>query len=378
MLLSKTAKVTTSGKNVKYYRDLGYDCGAKTEIEVKVGDLNNGSNAEVEVLCDYCKQNIFTTPYKSYIKHTKDYPYKIACKDCKGKKIKESNLFKYGVESVSQLEYVKKKKEETTLSHYGVKFPLQSKDVLEKLQNTNIERYGYYCSFMNEVVREKFKSNLKEKHGITHPHQLQEVQDKYNHTIKEKYGVDNISCLDEVKEKKRKSSQEKYGVDYTLQSDEIRKQIAITLKKNQTQKTSKQQIYLNNVYGGELNYPIARFSADILLKDDMIDVEYNGGGHDLCVKIGSMTQEEFDRKEFKRSFIVKKMGYKQICIISSKDKLPSDTILLQMLDQAKEYFNTTEHTWIEYNIDTSTMRNAENKDGIYYNFGELRKIKEVC
>ena len=64
-------------------------------------------------------------------------------------------------------------------------------------------------------------------------------------------------------------------------------------------------------------------------------------------------------------------------IISSKDYLPSDTILLEMLEQARTYFTTTSHTWIEYNIDTSTMRNAENKDGIYFDYGDLRKIKEA-
>ena len=48
-----------------------------------------------------------------------------------------------------------------------------------------------------------------------------------------------------------------------------------------------------------------------------------------------------------------------------------------MLDQAKEYFSTTNHTWIEYDIDTSTMRNAEHKDGVYYEYGKLRKIKKV-
>ena len=63
-------------------------------------------------------------------------------------------------------------------------------------------------------------------------------------------------------------------------------------------------------------------------------------------------------------------------IISLKDKLPSDEILLQMLSEAKQYFfDYPNHSWIEFNIDTSTVRNAEQKDGVFFDYGKLRKIK---
>lgn len=64
-------------------------------------------------------------------------------------------------------------------------------------------------------------------------------------------------------------------------------------------------------------------------------------------------------------------------IISEKDLLPSDQILFQMLSEARSYFSTyPNHSWIEFNISTSTVRNAENKDGIPYDFGTLRTIKD--
>ena len=66
-------------------------------------------------------------------------------------------------------------------------------------------------------------------------------------------------------------------------------------------------------------------------------------------------------------------------IISSKDLLPSDTLLLEMLSKAKEYFSKyPNHSWFEFNIDTSTVRNAEQPDGVFFDYGELRKIKEVA
>ena len=64
-------------------------------------------------------------------------------------------------------------------------------------------------------------------------------------------------------------------------------------------------------------------------------------------------------------------------IISSKDLLPSDEILLQMLSDAKQYFSDYQnHSWIEFDIDNSVIRNAENKNGVSYDFGKLRKINK--
>lgn len=375
MILDKTVKVKTSGKSIPYYRNLGYKCGHNTEIEVKIEDLQKGSHIKIRALCNYCNEAKLVD-YIQYNKLIENCGF-FSCNECKNIKTKESNLKKYGVENISQLESVKEKKKETCLEHYGVESPLQSKEVLKKLQNTCVEKYGSHCSFMNQEVRETFKKNMMDKYGVEHPLQLDSVKDKYKNTIRDKYGVDNISCSNEIKEKKRQLSLERYGTEYTLQSKEVRERIAKTWFNNNSQKTSQQQEYLNSLYNGILNYPISSLSADIFLQDDGIDIEYDGGGHDLQVKLGSITQEEFNHKEMIRNYVIKREGYKQIRIISSKDYLPSDEILLQMLDQAKEYFSTTTHTWIEYNIDSSTMRNAENKEGVYYKYGELRKIKKV-
>lgn len=63
--------------------------------------------------------------------------------------------------------------------------------------------------------------------------------------------------------------------------------------------------------------------------------------------------------------------------LESNDKLPSDQVLLQMLSDAKSYFSLyPNHSWIEFNLSTSTVRNAEHKDGIPYDYGSLRTIKD--
>ena len=97
----------------------------------------------------------------------------------------------------------------------------------------------------------------------------------------------------------------------------------------------------------------------------------------LNVTTGRETQEEFDKKEIIRNNIIKKEGYKQMRITSLNDKLPSDQVLLQMLSDARKYFSDyPNHSWIEFNISESTIRNAEHKDGILCGFGSLRTIKD--
>lgn len=201
---------------------------------------------------------------------------------------------------------------------------------------------------------------------------------KQTQTVKLKYDVDNYSKTEEFLTKIKNISQEKYGTDYFTQASEVRQKINNTLCKNGNQNTSKQQLYLHSIYGGELNYPIKHYASDICFPKEKLVIEYDGGGHDLNVKLGRLSINQFNQKEIIRNKTLKSEGYKQIKIISSKDLLPSEEILLQMLEQAKEYFSTTKHTWYEYDIDTSTVRNAEHKDGVFFNYGELRKIKKIA
>lgn len=190
--------------------------------------------------------------------------------------------------------------------------------------------------------------------------------------------------LIDVQEKSKNTLLERYGVDNALKSPKIKEKMTKTLYKNHSQKCSKQQYYIFNLYKTfddtvELNYPISYFNVDICFLKDKLVVEYDGGFHMGNVIMGRETIEEFQQKEIVRNNILKKEGYKQMRIVSTKDLLPSDVVLLQMLSQAKEYFsNYPNHSWIEYNIDTSTVRNAEHKYGVFFNFGDLRKIKEVA
>lgn len=320
LILPQKVEVKIAYSTVKYYENLGYEipkvknkngklcCDISKTLLVDIEDLPPQANVKVDCICDYCQIPMKMMYYDYNNKVKNGVIQKVSCKNCRIKKVAESNMRKYNQPYVFTIDEVKDKITTTIRHKYGVDKPAQNKDILNKISST---------------------------------------------------------------------VQKKYGVPYISLSKELREKATVTYYKYGKQNTSSQQIYINNLFQGKLNYPCKNFNIDIALLEEKIAIEYDGGGHDLCVRIGNITQEEHNQKEIIRNNIIKRAGYKQIRIVSSTDKLPSDTILLKMLDKAKEYFNNTPHTWMEYNIDSSTMRNAEHKEGIYFDFGELRRIKKV-
>jgi len=360
MLLTKTVKVKWN-KNPKYrqwYIDKGYIYNGKclSEFEVNVEDLPPQSTHVVKVLCDYCKETIVEKPYYRYINENK-----VTFKDCCGNPICQN-----------------KKREETMINLYGVRNAQELEETKIKTQKTNLEKYGCVNVFQSQSFR------LKQKE-----------------TLQKKYGVDNVSQIEFVKRKKMEKALKKYGVKYTLQSKAIRKRIAETnikkygfktpnqneiikkkaLKalinskyKNGTAPYSRQQKYLQIILNGELNYPFNnKCWIDIALPEEKLAIEYHGSGHNLSVVLGQTTQEEFDRKEMKRNYLLLSSGWEIIIIKSDCDYLPSDNVIFNLVELAKSYFNTG-HSWIKYDIDNSKIITSQFEK--YFDFGELRKIKK--
>lgn len=334
-ILTQEVEVKPRGAMIKYYREKGYDANYNQPIIVKVEDLPKSSFIRVDILCDYCRKEIFSTTYHHYNEEMK-HINKHACRNCWSKKQTEVVETKYGVKGVSQLKEVRDKQIKTTLNVYGVSNISQSQDIKKKKMQTLLKNYG-----------------------VTSPMKSEEIKKRTINT--------NIN---------------KYGYPSPSQSLEVKVKTAQTLYQNGTTSTSKQQRYIFNLYNGinriaTLNYPVSYYNIDICFPDKKIAVEYDGGFHDGVIKTGRLTQEEFNQKELIRDKIIKAEGYKIIRIKSKSDRLPQDQILLQMLSEAKQYFsNYPEHSWIEFNIDTSSVCNAEHKEGVFFDFGVLRTIKD--
>lgn len=166
-------------------------------------------------------------------------------------KKKQTNLEKYGVENVFQLDSVKQKSKETNLKKYGVEYALQSNEVIQKSKETNLKKYGVEHVSQREDIKDRKKKKSLDKYGVENISQAQEVKDKkrdkslekygteytlqaskvrnkIKETNLEKYGVENASQAEEVKEKIKQTNLEKYGTEYAIQSDEIQNKIKQT------------------------------------------------------------------------------------------------------------------------------------------------------
>lgn len=352
MLISTEVEIRVRPATLDYYKSLGYEIPIKKSsksyfistgkefvydfnkpIIVKVSDLPRYNETKVLVECDICKKNRMFVAYYNYItvmEKTGNY----ACRDCSTVKYKQTLKKRYNVDNVLQIEGVRDKMTQAYLKKYNTTHPMYNDD---------------------------FKAALKK-------------------SLLNKYGVDCSLKIPEVKEKVTKLWIEKYGVDHVGKSPEVHAKIAQSLYKNGSVPISKQQLYLFNLFNindvAKINYPVSHFNVDICFPQEKIIIEYNGGGHDLMIKFGTLSQEEFDKKEMKRFYIIKREGYKQIEIVSRKDLLPFDEVLFKMLNDAEKYFKNTQHSWVKYDIDNSLLFNFEHKDGILYDFGSLRTIKD--
>lgn len=336
MIISKELTVTSNQSNKKKYEALGYNVPEiGKEFNIKVEDATVGCRSMITLKCDYCG-GIYSVKYNSYAKRSM-IVNKDACKNCceikqrdviKAKygvknismlketqeKIKTNNLLKYGVESTSQLDSTKQKAKENNLKKYGVEYPMQTKEFQERLEQTSLKKYGTKRPTQNKEIKEKVKNTLFTKYGVTNP----------------------ILCPG------------------------VLENVLISKYNSKTQTSSKQQNKLNEIIGGELNYPFKRYYIDIAFIEQKIAVEYNGGGHNLSVKLGDITQEEFDRNERFRDKQMFEDGWKIIKFISIKNKLPKDNDTLSIFNFCLYLINNGYHK-IEINIDENTLIYREGK-----------------
>lgn len=181
------------------------------------------------------------------------------------------------------------------------------------------------------------------------------------------------AITDEVWEKQRQTNLERYGVDNPFKLEYFQQKARKTITDNNNFKCSNQQLYLSKILNMELNYLIDTKVVDMADIENRIYCEYDGSGHFLAIKFNQKTEKEFIQYEIQRYQILKRKNWKQIKIISSKDYLPYDEIIIESVNIAKSYLNEN-HSWFEINIDKGKLKCSQYE--IDYDFGKLRKIKE--
>lgn len=350
LILPQMVNIRISNSTHKYYESKGYGNGRALKqgevICVNVLDLPVGSIAMVKCKCDVCGK-IFEKWYRT-VAETKNKLLICGDRYCINRKTEDTCIKQYNVKSTNKLKEVQDKQHETCKKNYGVEHPAQS-----------------------QIVQSKMKKTCQQKYGGNSPMSSNKVKDKVKATNKERYGVENVFQSEEHKAKIRETCSIKYGVEHAIQSEEIQRKIYDKYKSNgHTYKCSTQQAYLSKLLNGELNIPLVGYWADIILENEKIDLEYDGGAHRAnCDFYHKITSEEFDLKERKREEDIYERGYKTIRIISKKDKIPSDEVILNLIDEFKNF----DFKVIRINIDEGTIH-KDYTEKWNYDFGELRRI----
>ena len=374
LIVPQTIKVRTNAMTYKHYKEKGYKfekCG--DIIEVDIFDLPKSSNAKVKVVCDICGKER-EMRYNCVVGDNEENKL-ITCGSnfCINKKREDTCTKKYGkgIINAFQVEEVKEKIKQTNLEHHGCENVMQNKEIQDKIKNTNLERHGCEYAMQNEEIRNKAKATCQEKYGGNAPTCSEEVQNKVKATCLLHWGVNNPSQSHEIREKIKATNLEKHGAENPMQCDEIKNKVLDSFQFNGTGPCSRQQKYIHFLIGGTLNKRVCNSLADIYMEKENIIIEHDGRGHFLgdIINGNKMPTKEALLREKEREDKIISNGYRMIRFIATKDRIPSDEVILNLV----EGFKNSDFKVIRINFEEGTIEKDYNEKS-HYNFGELRKI----
>ena len=200
-----------------------------------------------------------------------------------------------------------------------------------KAQETHMERYGSKCVLWNKDVRDKIIEQSLER-----------------------YGCENPGMSDHAREQRRQTCMDKYGAPTPLENPYILNDTRARNEESQGSVIcSREQLKFNECIGGEPGVQVWLYCLDVVLRGEMICCEYDGGGHDLCVKMGRQTQADFDAKEARRAAYLHNLGYKTFRFINPRSRAYSEEDLLGALESARKHFAAGAYIYM-YNHKTKT------------------------
>ena len=301
-------------------------------------------------------------------RHGVDYPGQ--SEEVKNK-IKQTNNKKYGCDYASQSEEIKSKVKQACQQHYGVDYAFQAEEVKDKIKQTNNEKYGYDYASQSEEIQNKIKQTNNEKYGGNAPACSKEVQNKMKETNNKKYGGNAPACSEEVRRKMQQTMLKNHGVKHALQNEELLDKALDSFQFNSTGPSSRAQRYICHILNGILNKRMRGSLVDIYLEKENIIIEHDGSGHFLgdIINGNALPTEKSLLREKQRENKIINNGYRMIRFIATKDRIPSDEIILNLIEE----FKNSDFRVIRINFEEGTI-DRDYSEKTIYNFGELRRI----
>ena len=225
-----------NGKHISKYRNKGYICNVGDIIEVKIKDIPSTSKVRIDAKCSICNE-IKETNYASYLLSISKGGFYACSQKCSNKKVRITNIERYGVD-----------------------VPAKNKEVLNKMKKTCLELYGIENAAKLEINTEKAKKTKLIKYGS----ETYSNHEKYIKTNLKKYGVDNPSKLESIKNKKKETCFNNYGVDSPSQNIHV------------YHKSFKHKKYKHLTYQSsyELNFILFCEELGIKIEDVKFNIDY--------------------------------------------------------------------------------------------------------
>ena len=223
--------------------------------------------------------------------------------------------------------------------------------------------------------RKKTEDTCMEKYGSKSPFESKEIQDKIKATWQKNYGedIENPFQVESVKEKSKQTMLNNYGVEHALQNRELLNKVLDSFQFNNTGPCSRAQKYIHFLIGGTLNKHVCNSLVDICFEEEKTAIEYDGGGHfltDIFNGNKTLSKEAFLKEKNREDSIVNK-GYKVIRFIATKDRIPSDEVILSLIEE----FKNSDFKVIRINFEEGTIEKDYNEKTVH-DFGILRKITQ--
>lgn len=182
----------------------------------------------VLIRCDYCEKE-FEKRKNKLIKGRKFIEKDCCDQDiCTKQKLKDCNLFRFGVVNSFQRNDVKNKIKKTNIKKYGCEYAQQNEKIKEKSRDTCIRNYGVEHALQNKEILKKAQEKNEKRYGTKFPIQLEHFKQKVKCTNLKKYGVEDFLSSDKVKERIKQTNLEKYGAEHPASCDEIQNKIKRT------------------------------------------------------------------------------------------------------------------------------------------------------
>ena len=124
---------------------------------------------------------------------------------------------------------VKAKKKRAYLDKYGVDNPRKSEEVNRKVRETNLSKYGSEYIVTSQMFKQKASKTLKQNYGVSNPSFSEEIQERKRQTYLDRLGVDHWTKDEGLMNQQRQRNLESFGKEHWFSTDEFQSKLKATL-----------------------------------------------------------------------------------------------------------------------------------------------------